>query len=574
MAIFRWWGLGVFVGLVAVITGAWLLFADAWLEAAVEKGGTRLVGARVELAGADLGLVPFRVRLDGLQVTNPRAPMTNAFQAERIAFGLDTTGLVFGRRRIREVAVEGAALHAPRETSGALARPPEPPARESRPGWRLPGLEAPSPEEVLARADPDTPKAARALESDAKAVHQRLTERAGELPGEAEIAEFRQRLRKLEGSLTGGLGGLVTGGREVATLKTDIQRASRQIQALREAVQQGRKELGSRLEDLRQSPARDARRLATEYGPSPEGLTNLAEAFFGPRVGGWLRSARFWTGRLLPYLSPLRERLAGRPEVTASKPLRGAGIDLHFPSGPAEPRTVVQRVAFSQADSAPGGTGITGQLIDLTPQPALWPRPLRADLAGRRPGGGAFDLTAVVDHRDPAGGSNRLELSLSEMPVDGWVLAPATDVPIHVEKGSLEAGLNGRWSPGSLDLRLNARVGRARLRTGGRGEGELEAALAETVAGIRSFTLAGRVTGTLDDPEITLRSSLVDSLRSAVARIAEKRLQALEARLRERLAQRIEPRLAAARGQVESLAALDGRLEDRLGQLRGLLQKL
>ena len=573
----RWWGLGAFAGLVLLLAGGWWLFADYWLERSVEKAGTAMVGARVELDGADLGLFPIRVELTGLRVTNPRRPMRNAVAAKRIAFRLDTRELVFGRTRIDEVAVEGAALDTPRATSGALAtrkRRQEPgPFRRLTGQLELPGFRVPAVAEVLAKGEVQSVSAARELERDAADSRQRLAGRAEDLPDEAQVRAYRQRLDRLRKEAEGTLASLVKSGGEAAKLKRDIDADVDRLQALKKDVDATRKRLKAKLAELRRMPGEDARRLATRYGPSAEGLGNVAEAFLGPKVAGWLRSGWYWYAVVEPYLAPARERLAKRREVTASKPLRGTGLDIHFASGPAEPTTVVREVVLSKAAKGGEGLGLNGRITDMTPQPGLWPRPLQVEVAN--PGGSpGFTLGAVLDHRDPAAASDRIDLRVRGAPVAGWVLGEGGPLPVRVQQGRSDIAVTGRLAEGQMDVRVEATVSDARMAVGAEGGGELARAVADALARVDRFTLSGRITGSPEDPRLRLESSLERPLRQAVTEVARARGKALEEALRGRVREQIEPLLAQADERLTALGKLDQRLAARLAAFKDLRARL
>lgn len=62
----RWPGLIAFMAVVALFAGIWFLVIDGVIERAIETAGTKAVGAKVELASADLHLFPLGLTLSGL----------------------------------------------------------------------------------------------------------------------------------------------------------------------------------------------------------------------------------------------------------------------------------------------------------------------------------------------------------------------------------------------------------------------------------------------------------------------------------------------------------------------------
>jgi len=103
----RWWGLGIFVVLVAAIGLLWLLVVDDLVKAKIEEEGTAAVGAKVELEAADLTLFPTGLTLTRLQVTNPDEPMTNSVEIARLTMNLDGLQLLGRKVIIDEMLVDG-----------------------------------------------------------------------------------------------------------------------------------------------------------------------------------------------------------------------------------------------------------------------------------------------------------------------------------------------------------------------------------------------------------------------------------------------------------------------------------
>ena len=114
----RWQGFAAFTAFCAFLIVAWWLLIDAIVLRGIEKTGTALVGARVDLGRVDVSLWPAGIVLYQLEITDPEHPMSNAIEIERIAGLFD--GLMALRRKliVDELAVEGVRFGTPRERSG------------------------------------------------------------------------------------------------------------------------------------------------------------------------------------------------------------------------------------------------------------------------------------------------------------------------------------------------------------------------------------------------------------------------------------------------------------------------
>jgi hypothetical protein len=99
-------------------------------------------------------------------------------------------------------------------------------------------------------------------------------------------------------------------------------------------------------------------------------------------------------------------------------------------------------------------------------------------------------------------------------------------------------------------------------------------ALGRAVAGLDRFTMEARITGTVDSPQIRLRSSLEAPLRQAVAGLAREKAAELQARLEGALAERLAPHLAGAEDGLAKLGALDSRAQERVDRLQELRKSL
>jgi uncharacterized protein (TIGR03545 family) len=224
----RWQGLTVFAAILILLLAFWFLLVDALVKWQIEKNGTQMVGARVELAGANLSLFPAGLTLTRLQVTNPDEPMKNAVEIARISCKIDGLNLLRRKIIIEEMSMEGVRLGTARTHSGALPRAPErkpSPKRELKiPSFGIPSFELPSVEKILQKEELKSLKLLESFRANASGEKENWQKRLAELPDQKKIEEYKSRVEKLKSVSERGVGGIVGGASEVMDLQKEIQK--------------------------------------------------------------------------------------------------------------------------------------------------------------------------------------------------------------------------------------------------------------------------------------------------------------------------------------------------------------
>ena len=237
----RWWGLGAFVVVAAIFRLCVDLFVDGWVKGLIEEAGTEAVGAKVELDAADLSLFPAGLMLTRLQVTDPKEPMTNAIEIAHVSMSLDGLNLLRRKIIVEEMALEGVRLGTPRPHQ---ERPAEVSLQEEESEMfsiDLPSLEIPDVKNILEQEDLETIRLIETLKADLEREKDTWKSRLKELPGKAQLAEYKKRVKNLKKAKKGGLEGILGGVGEVQSLKQDIEQEIESLKgAKKEFEDQGR----------------------------------------------------------------------------------------------------------------------------------------------------------------------------------------------------------------------------------------------------------------------------------------------------------------------------------------------
>jgi uncharacterized protein (TIGR03545 family) len=574
MKAIRWWGLGAFAVIVGGIVALWVLFADLLVHRGVESAGTSMVGARVELAGADVGFSPARLELRGLAVTNPDEPMRNALEAERLAFDIDWIGLLLDRVHIDEVSVEGLRFGTERASSGAVMAT-ERNVEESglldraRERAEIPPLEVPSVESVLEREALRSPEVIERAREQLEQRRRALGERLAELPDREKLERYRRQIDEAtEGDDTlSRLSGL----KRLRELADEIDDDRKALRRARDEVRESLAAASDTAAEARRAPQADIERLYRKYTDPGAVAGELAYYLLGPKVEQWVNKGWYWYGRLSPYLGggdagAADDAAAGGPEAVPA--VRRVGRNVLYPEAAEDPRVLVRQVRLS---GAAGGGDLDGRVTDIAVPANLWGEPLRINLAGQAVSGiERLRVDGAIDRRDPASTLSRLDLSASGTDVAGLALGPKDG--ILADRGRADFQVTGTVRDRALDLDVTSAIRDAAFSAGG----DADAILQEVAAALGNagrLDIGARVGGTIDSPDFELTSSLTGILEP----LLRSRLQAEAGEFREGLAAQIREKTGGSLEELEaSSAKLDGieqELEGRLEGFRNVLER-
>lgn len=565
----RWKALAPLAVLLMLVAVASALLVDTVVRRTVEAVGAELVGAKVDVAEADVRLGDGFVTLRGLQVTNPDAPMTNLFQADEIVADVRVRALLEKKVYVDTIAVRGVRFGTPRETSGALDRPGGRAGliRRQVDQWReqvrvpefsLAGLGQVVDVEAIHPESLQTRTLAVALAAEADSSRRAWEERLRALDPTPAVDSGRALLARLSGASVRTLGvtGLAQAVRSARGTLDQVTSARDGVAQLEGAVVQGVRDLRAGVDGLAEASARDlafARSLLRL--PSLE-TPDLSPSLFGEFAADRIQSVLFWLQTVERYVPPgLNPRLRPGPARA-----RRAGTSVQFPKAGEYP-------AFTVALAEVGlliGTGAAAgryeaEVQNLTSAPAVLGAPLR--LLARRTEGttGPRDVEfgALIDHltervRDSVG----VRVGGITLPS---VTLPGLGTTMRLGQGETQFlldrvgdSLNGRWTWRAADVQWERAADTAAAAA-------VPARLTDFVSGVlaelRDVEVEIRVTGTVRSPRLAIRSTV----GRAVARGLRSRLQAeigaAEARIRAELDRLVAESVAEAEGRVREVEA-------------------
>ena len=586
-------GLVVFGLFVLAAALVWWLYADRLVERGVEASGESLVGARVEIESADLRARGGSIRLSGLQVANPDAPMTNLFEAEEIVVDLMLGPLLEKKVVVQNLVVTGVRFNTPRETSGALENP-DPESGElwrqvngwadqiELPEFSLESLTGVVRIEALSADSLRSVQYARSVASRVDSMRTSWEAELAALDPRPRIDTVRAVVERLEAFRPTPLNALQIPAlvRDARASLGGVTSLQTEVAALDDAVRAG---IGSldfgpeRLAALRSEDLAYARGLLDI--PSLEAPT-ISPALFGGTALTWLKPVLYWAQTAERFLPPgLDPR--NRP---GPKRARAEGTTVEFPGRATWPAFLIQQ---GEVGLEIGGTGAaagayTALVSNLTSSPSLLGRPMEITL-GRQEGAQGprgLSLSAVLDHttevlRDSVGlgltGVGLPEIDLSALggrlslgdgestfsfrrvgdQIDAQLFWTSTDLGWTRTDGAAGSGTAPAPTPGTAAWARDL--------------------VWRTLTGVERVELGMGLQGELSSPALSVTSNLGDALAESLSRELGQQIADAEARLRSEVDSRIQPLVQDARARVDGVRT---EVADRVSEQRQELEEL
>ncbi len=600
-------GLVVFALFVLAVGVFWWLYAARLVQRGVEATGESLVGARVELESVDLRPTEGSVRMTGLQVANPDAPMTNLFEASEIVVDLLLEPLLTKKVVVQDLVVTGVRFNTARETSGALENP-DPEAgqlwrnvnrwadevRSDLPSFSLETLTGSIRTEAISPDSLRTVQYARNVGARADSMRRSWEAQLRSLDPRPRIDSLQAVVERLEAFRPTLLNAtqiprLVQDGRSALTNVTSLQS---EVAALDDAVREGVASLAIGPETIAELRAQDlayARSLLNI--PSLE-APSISPALFGGTALTWMKPVLYWAHTAERFLPPgLDPRRRPGPQRA-----RAEGTTVEFPGRATYPAFLLQQ---GELGMLIGGAGLaagayTATIRNLTSSPSLLGEPMELTL-GRGEGAQGptgITLAALLDHTtDVLRDTAALALSGVSLPeIDLGPLGGRLDLGLgqstfRLRRVGEQIDANLRWV--STDLGWSRGDGQPLSATPPQvGTSEWARDLVwRTLTGVERVELGMGLTGTLESPSLTVTSNLGEAVAASLRRELGQQIADAEARLRQEVDSRIQPLVADARSRVDAVRTevadrvaaqrqevdeIRTRLEARLQELTGL----
>ena len=532
------------------------------------------MGARVNVAEADLSLFPAGLELSGVQITNPDEPMKNAVEISRIDTSVNSALLLRRKVIISEMALEGIRLDTPRKTSGAVKKlkdkssSEKPSPKGTSTSISLPSFEIPSVKDILEKEELKSLTLIGSFQKDIKTEKKKWEQVLKDLPDKKKFEGYKQRIKKIKSSQKGKLGGLLSSAGEAASIQKEIKQDLKKIKS---AIGGFKKQLATfenRFNQISKAPKKDIERLKNKYSISPKGLANMSRLLFGAQIAGWVDKAIAWNDRLQPMLQRGAKKDKGPVEV---KPLRGKGVNVRFMEYRPFPDFLIQNVNASVVLKA---GNLTGNIKNITPDQDILGVPISFVFSGENLEKiGSVKLDGKSDYVIPARPQNSVNLSVKKLAISDLVLSDDAKFPVNLKKALANVDVRAVLRGNNIKSNINAAFSSVSLNSNPTDKKALMAkVMSSALSSVNNFKVTVDVHGTIENYNVNIKSDLDRVLKRSVGSIARKESAKLEAKLKQAVFAKVKGPLRDSKSNLGGFSGIGDELNKRLGAGTNLLK--
>ena len=454
---------------IGIVLGAvYFLAIDHLLKHIIETEGSRTLKARLDVGRVTFHLLPTSIRLENVQVTNPRQPTRNLIEFAAAGTPLQLGALRERRLDIPELQIQGLRFNTTRAQSGAIAGVT--PVGDAASSAELPdGAQVALQQQQRLQDEMDRTR------QDLGAILAKWQQRVQRLPDDARIDQYRARAAALRS----------------AGQQAELAQLRQQLQSELGNARQLAEEFELDLQNTR------AQLAYAQSAPLSGGISAASPQVLNGIVGGLL-GAEF-----KPVLTTLAQQLdqlvRQQTDASANAPqlallVRRANIDGQLDIG-------AQPLLF------------TGTVDNFTPQPRLWGVVTSFALAGVPAQSSQFSAKGSVDLRKTPHIDMRFDLA--QFPLRNLPLS--TNPQLGLTITSAIADIRGllTCTGNQVDIDLLSRFEQAALDVRAATDHAAQA-LKGALHDVAEFDVKLKASGALAQPALSFDSSLTPRLAAAL----------------------------------------------------------
>lgn len=549
----------VFIVFFAALLALVYLVAGPAIRLGMVYSLEKAVGAEVNISKVSLELAPLALRIHNLQITDAAMPTHNSLSFGHARATLEVWPALLGYYVIDELTVDGLHYGAERNREGKVYSIPGSEGEKVDIAQLL-QVDLPDADELIARANLQTPAKAEALKQLAFTEQQQLKTLKSQLPTKDSLAQYQADIKALTDSKISNAADLAAKAQQLQQLKDKLNGEKAKVEQVKQQLTQSKDSLQHAVEELKAASVADYAKVQQLANLNDGGLAGISQILLGDVWGARVAQLQTLYELTKPYLP--EGGLSGQGNESTEPEVVLPNRILPLPGQPYPDFWV----KTARVNWLIGGGEATIALKDITAQHALINSATKFSLDVKQlPQLAAFTLSgdfAVLQHM----------VTNINWQLDGLNLQPLT---LGKDDTALDLAAGLISSSGKLNLTDNQITQHASLvlnaaNFNSTGNKYLQQ-LANLLNQQQQIPLNIATTGLINAPEVSIRSSLDKILGDALLGEAKQKVAAYQAEFQAKLHSQLQTGLAGQQDWAALLTQQDSEVANISSSIENML---
>jgi uncharacterized protein (TIGR03545 family) len=539
------------------------IFLDSWIELALEYGGERAVGSKVEIDNLHVTLNPISVEFSRMQVANPINGWKNLFETGNVKFSLNFGQLLRGKYIVETMEVNNVILGTKRTTDGAS------------PKYREEALDIPLIEQAKSALMGDDSKSSvsfdldkikrelnidKLLDPNNLATYRRIDTLKKQISdasvqwkttleeidkSKAKLADIETRAKAIDINnikTVQAASEALNNANSILTNANDI-RASFQTQ--KNVLTNSVDNFGKSIKDIDDIVTQDFKNILNMAHLPDLSMKSIAEMTLGKEL---LQKAYEYLG----YVEMAKSRISNSTDKPPFEtPARFKGQNIHFPVEQSYPKYWIKKVLIS------GGTDKTldpqyfyakGEVHNITDNQRITGFPLTVDLSATKAGSTSLTLGASIDRRKDLSLDN-YKAQLTGLPIQQMSLGRSDFLPSKIIDAIADASIDVTVPGSHFDSNTKIFFNNLSLVFDREPNGIVERIVHDVLSSVKGFNVDLHIWQNENKFDVAFATDLDDQLASQTKRVIGNEVMKIQNDLRNKL----NAKIAEKRAELEKL---------------------
>ncbi|MCS4306216.1 uncharacterized protein (TIGR03545 family) [Rheinheimera pacifica] len=550
----------VFIVFFAALLALVYLVAGPAIRLGMVYSLEKAVGAEVNISKVSLELAPLALRINNLQITDAAKPTHNSLSFDHARAALEVWPALLGYYVIDELTVDGLQYGAERSREGKVYRVPGVEGEKVDIAQLL-QVDLPDADELIARANLQTPAKAEALKQLAVTEQQQLKTLQTQLPTKDSLAQYQTDIKALTDSKISNAADLAAKAQQLQQLKDKLNSEKAKVEQVKQQLTHSKDSLQRAVEELKAASLADYAKVQQLANLSDGGLAGISQILLGDVWGERVAQLQTLYELAKPYI-PEGGISAGQDSATTEPEVVLPNRILPLPGQPYPDFWV----KTARVNWLIGGGEATIALQDITAQHELINSATKFSLDVKQlPQLAAFHLSgdfAVLQQM----------VTNLNWQLDGLNLQPLTlgkgDTALDLAAGLLSSSGKLNLTDNQITQQASVVLNAANFNSTGN---KYLQQLANLLNQQQQIPLNIATTGLISAPEVSIRSSLDKILGDALLGEAKQKVAAYQAELQAKLNSQLQTGLAGQQDWAALLTQQDGEVADISGSIETML---